>query len=187
VETLYPSFQGFNGANNSVYDTGIPTFTAWSMGVTAIKTDSGSGSGHLGVCGYGVNTGGGSAEDAAKAAIIFRVNTSVNWGCWNSTDSWLMGSGSASYIPYRLAYTHDGTTARKLYVNGTETVDNTVAQRPTSGDTFFCGASRSTGAEPFRGAQNFVYLRDGVLSAEWLAAEADNWLDPGSFYTVAES
>jgi hypothetical protein len=138
---------------------------------------------HLGVGGYGVNSGGGAAEDAAAAKIIFWVNTSVNWGCWNSTDAWLMGSGSTSNTPYRLAYTHNGTTARKFYVNGTETVDNTVAQRPTAGDTFFCGASRSTGAEPFRGAINFVYLRNGVLSANWLAAEAVNCITPASFYT----
>jgi hypothetical protein len=41
-------------------------------------------------------------------------------------------------------------------------------------------------AEMFRGAINLVYLRNGILSAEWLAAEAANWLDPGAFYSVAE-
>ena len=61
------------------------------------------------------------------------------------------------------------------------------AQRPTAGDTLFCGASRSTGNEPFRGAMNFVYLRNGVLSANWLAAEADNCIDPASFYTITEN
>jgi hypothetical protein len=155
------------------------------MGFTAVKTDNAAT--HLGVGGYGVNSGGGAAEDAAAAKVIFRVNTSVNWGCWNSTDSWLMGSGSTSDTPYRLAYTHNGTTARKFYVNGTETVDNTIAQRPTAGDTFFCGASRSTGAEPFRGAINFAYLRNGVLTANWLAAEANNCITPLSFYSITEN
>ena len=142
----------------------------------------------MGVIGYGVANGaGGAAEDAAKTATILRTNTSINWGLWNSSDSWLMGGGSASNQPYRLAATHDGTPSRKLYVDGVEVVDNTVAQRPTSGAMLFIGASRASAAETFRGAINLVYLRNGILSADWLAAEADNWLDPGSFYSVSES
>lgn len=186
AEDIYFGFQGFNGGGSAYAAT--TKHTSWTMGCSAVMSDLSSSTSHHGTLMYGPS-GDGATQDTNKTGIIYRTNTSINWGFWNSTDSWLMSGASAPAIDtiYRLACTHATTSERKFYVNGTATTDTTVVQKPTGADCYLSiGSSRQNStAEPFRGAIGLVYLRSGVLSADWLSAEASNWGNPSAFYTIS--
>jgi hypothetical protein len=48
------------------------------------------------------------------------------------------------------------------------------------------GAEDTTLAEELTGAVQHVYLRNQLLSHDWLAAEDKSWRTPSSFYTIGE-
>jgi hypothetical protein len=161
--------------------TGLTKFTQWSMGAHILLVNKPS---SRGVLSYYDATG---SSNTTRETLGYHSATD-RWGLWNSTDGWLDATAAGSpalNTVYRLNATHDGTTVRKAYVNGAAFTDNTVAQRPSGvGDALFVGASDSAGNEELAGRVNFAYLRSGVLTDNWIAAESSNWLTPSGFYTV---
>src|SRR5690606_14696684 len=95
-------------------------------------------------------------------------------------------SGGASR---RLHGQYNGTTARHVWVDGDlKVTDNTIIAR--SGDTLVVGAGWTTVTssftlESFIGSLWRIYLRLGIMSADWLAAEFASWESPSDFYMVA--
>jgi hypothetical protein len=168
-----------NGDGGHARQFGVTKFTQWSVGISGMinaKTSA------RGVVSYGDPTG---ALNTVRATLGWDNGTD-RWGVWNSTDLWL-DSNVAPVLStvYRLNATHDGTTQRKVYVNGTGFTDNGVVQKPSNvGTAVFLGCSDSAENNPTSGRFNFFYLRQGVLSADWIAAESSSWLTPSSFYSV---
>jgi len=127
-------------------------------------------------------------SDNFRATLAVR-SSSIKWGIWNSTDSWQTTSAVLPTIGLRrrLHHTQNGTTNRKLWIDGVlRTTDTGTAQRPgTSGDTMglFIGAEDTSAGERVFGSINYVYLRNGELSADWIAAEHKSW-ETDTFYTV---
>jgi hypothetical protein len=158
---------------------GISKFTQWSVGAHVSLAAK---SVNRGLISYYDQTG---SINTTRATLGYHLATD-RFGLWNSTDSWVDNTSSPSLDTiYRLNATHDGTTARKLYVNGTAFTDNTVAQRPSgTGDALYVGASDGAGTEASSARFNFAYIRSGILSADWIAAEASNWVTPSGFYSV---
>lgn len=186
AEEVYYGSLGFNGAGSAY--ASCSQFTSWTMGCSAVMSDI-STAAHHGTLMYGPS-GADATQDAGKTGIIYRINTDIHWGFWNQSNGWLMQSGTvpATDQLYRLAATQNGTTSRKLYVDGVEYIKSeSLSQRPTGADShlWIGGSRRASNNEPFRGAINYVYLRNGVLSAAWLAAEASNWNNPSAFYSSA--
>lgn len=163
-------------------DNGGAPLTSWTVGATAIVTDK---SANRPVLSYAAEQ---TTVDTDRETLVYRFSAGTDrWGIWNSTDSWLTGGASPSTATkYRLNLTKNSTTDRKLWINGSSTTDTTTATRPSGADTsLFVGRGTSNvSAELFIGRINFVYLRSGVLSADWLAAETSNWLTPSGFYTI---
>lgn len=83
-----------------------------------------------------------------------------------------------------LAY--DDTTARHGWYNGgSKITDNTITARGSTLDFAIFGAERETvNTNAWRGRVGLCYVRAGVLSDAWIAAEYLNWSNPAGFYTV---
>lgn len=126
---------------------------------------------------------------AAREALGVHDAATDKVGAWNSSDGWLDGATFASGdvgTLFRDNLVHDGTTDRKVYRNGALTgTDTGAATRPTgAGDTLLLGAESINAAEPWRGDLDFIYLRNGALTADWIAAEDSSWRSPSGFYTI---
>ncbi|QNH35026.1 hypothetical protein IG197_19945 [Aminobacter sp. SR38] len=89
---------------------------------------------------------------------------------------------------YRLHHTQNGTTDRNIYRNGVGTTDSGVVQKPSGASAvlLYILAEDNSLAECAKGSINFVYLRNGALSANWIAAEDKSWRTPATFYTIAD-
>lgn len=183
LATMYPNW--LNTLSTAPFrSSGLPKRTAWTMGVSVVPLMDSSTAALLS---YSDN----STTSANRATMGMRSTT--NYGVWNSTDSWLddvveYRHLNAIGVRRRLTHTFNGTTDRKIWKDGRlEATDNTVSQRPAgTGDTLFVGVEDSTPGERFMGLMNYVYLRNGVMSADWLFAEYMNW-DRGGFYSTSDN
>jgi hypothetical protein len=180
LAALWPGYLGLMGDTYAVA-SGISQLTSWTMGCNAViygKWQNGA------ILSYGRATGDGNSVRATLA----RRASPDEFGLWNTTDSWITSSADnpAEQQLYRLVATHHGTTIRRLFVDGVQVgTDSGVAQKPGSpGDALWIGVEDADLAEEFTGAIQHVYLRSGILSDDWLAAEDDSWRTPETFYSV---
>jgi hypothetical protein len=163
----------------------LPKRTTWTMGASVIGMSNGS---NLAILSYSDN----SATAGNRATVALRSGGQT-FGAWNSTDSWLNDSNLTNEINYvgqrhRVHHTFDGTTNRKLWKNGRlESTDAGTSQRPAgTGDTLFVGVEDSSPDERFLGLLDFIYLRNGELSADWLLTEYRSW-QLGIMYGVSDT
>jgi hypothetical protein len=122
-----------------------------------------------------------------RVTLAYRNSTSIGWGVWDPNNLWLMSSPLIDPTldqAYRLHAVYNGTTYRKMYVNGVEVAQNSITAAPAALDTVLIGQEDASAAEYFDGLVGFAYLYPGVLSADWIAAEYDNLNAPGDFYSV---
>lgn len=185
VLTVRPDFSRYgwlavNGGN--ALATGLPKRTSWTMG-TSLYPNSVSASNKT-LLSYGTN----NTTDANRATLSERGSANLFYAIWNSTDGFQNSSGAIPAIgtAVRMHHTQNGTTDRKIYQNGALVgTDTGTAQRPAStGDTLFIGAEDTSYSERMNGVLGHSYLRNGVLTADWLAAEYASWRQSG-FYTVS--
>lgn len=107
---------------------------------------------------------------------------------WNSTDlrmNWPNNPALGS--TFRAAMTHDNTVSRKGYFNGALSVtDLGCAVRPVTSTNyeFIMNATMIDSNYVGHAWYQHVWIRHEVLSDAWLAADAANMNNPGSFYTV---
>ena len=168
------------GGNGYLYLDSLTKFTTWTMGASVIP-DAGALSGDDHFISYGTT---GSTSNTYVATA--NLNSGV-YRLWNSTDGFLSGGPSgATGVRKRINYTHNGTTARTLFVDGAQAATGATAQRPgLNGDRLYIGTGVTGSTNSYDGKLNYAYLRSGVLSAAWLAAEYASWETPASFYTVS--
>lgn len=165
--------------------SGLHKRTAWTMGCT-VKI-SAIPSANRGILSY---TGDVTGSNSNRASLLAR-STGV-WTIWNSSDTFQNGSAIVSGdvgARRRLHHTQNTTVDRKIWlqgaVNGTDTG---AAQRPAGGSDgamyLYIGAEDNDHAERFDGKiGGIIYLRNGVMSADWLAAEQLSW-EGSTFYTI---
>lgn len=122
-----------------------------------------------------------------RATIGVRQSTN-RYSNWDTTNSWNDGATVSTNTPVRLHGIYNGATEKRLYVNGAlSATDNTVSAVGASNDSF-CVGEGGANSSYHLGDLGFVYLRLGVLSADWIAAEYLNLSDPGAFFgTSVES
>lgn len=174
-----PYFARFNAAN---YAYGaVSLFTSWTM-AASVHVDP------IGANGCILNYADASANNNTRATLAARETTPDQINLWDTNNSWLTTalSSPAEATEYRCVVTWNGTTERELFVNGASVgSDATVTQKPggASGHRLMIG--RTMTGEPLAGSVGFVYLRSGVLSDAWIAAENASWRTPDTFYTIA--
>lgn len=124
-----------------------------------------------------------SFGSSSNRVTIGNRQTGEVYTSFSADDSWLDGSAVSVGTAVRLAATYDGSTARKLYINGSLAgTDNTITSKAM--DTLVIGGGSASGAN-WRGRIGFAYVRRGLLSADWLAAEYSNLNAPASFYSIS--
>lgn len=159
----------------------VPVFTSWVIGASYIPRAATQGA----IVSYSVD----ETANTSRSTLVHRNGSSL--GIWNSTDTWLDPAGTTMALlnEYRGHMLHDGTTRRRIFFNGLlRGTDETVAQRPPAATTpiLFIGAEDASLSERVSGSINYVYLHDGLLSNEWIAAEGLSWLQPSMFYDVLD-
>jgi hypothetical protein len=183
LDIVYPNWAGFTQDGRIKIE--VPKFTSWTMGASLVISSKG-----------GINnsilsyTALGSSNSGYRSSLV-RRNSPDTIQLWNSSDSWLSTAYSSPALntKFRVVTTHDGTTKRELFVDGSSVgSDVGCSQRPGStGDGLYIGCQDETSsgsAEYLNGAVNFVYLKEGILSDDWILAEHLSWHDPNNFYSI---
>ncbi len=93
--------------------------------------------------------------------------------------------GTSTDFMVHLAY--DGTTARHAWYNGgSKITDSVIVARGSDLDFVIFGGERETSdTNSWRGRIGLCYMRNGVLSDAWIAAEYANYTD-AAFYSIVE-
>ena len=160
----------------------VPAFTSWVVGASYIPRAATQGA----IVSYSADV----TDNATRSSMVHRTSV-VGIDIWNATDGWAGATLTTLELlrQYRGHMLHDGTTLRKLFYNGTLRVtDSVVTQKPGAGVSpiLFIGAEDASLSERVSGSINYVYLHDGVLSDDWLAAEGVSWLWPSALYDVLD-
>lgn len=170
--------------NGYALATGLTRYTTWTMGASASIRAKGAGS--QGLVSY---TQSGSTDDAKRVTMAWRQSTD-RFGVWNQADSWLTATSAPTLDQrYRLHATYDGTTRREFFQNGvSQGVDLGITAMPhADANALYLGKSHAVADEFFDGVLGFVYIRNAILSDEWIAAEVSNLHAPESFYVCGPS
>lgn len=173
-----PGWLNIDGNGNALA-AGMSQLTNWTMGASIVPLNV---AGNGAILSYTPPV----SSNSFRASLVLRGLTG-QYGIWNSTDTWLEATSAPPSISsrHRLHHTQNGTVDRKIWVNGAlSATDTGVAQRPgNSGGTWslFIGGEDNDYSERMIGSINYAYLRNGVLSAGWLAAEYKSW-ETDTFY-----
>lgn len=154
--------------------------TSWTLGVTAILDSKAA---NRALLSFGLS---GSTDGTKRVSLTYR-QSSDRFGVWSNSDSWLLDTVSPTVgTAYRLHVANDGTSARRLYRNGALVATKSAPSgQPAAGaNALFVAKSDAGLNEPLIGQLGFAYLRAGVLSAGWIAAETSNLANPGGFVSV---
>jgi len=155
-----------NGSDSYFKALNVTRYTTWTLGVSASINGKGV---NKAIVTYGENN---QTDDTPRASLSYRTSTD-QWGIWNTTDTWLLNTGSPTVDRlYRFAMTYNGTTSRKLYVDNVQNTQAGNATRPgASANALYIGIEDATVGEDFTGTLGFLYLRNQELTANWLTAE----------------
>lgn len=129
-----------------------------------------------------------SAGTTNTRQVISYRDTGTTLAIWDTNNSWLNASPAINPTlnqAYRAHSVYNGTISRTLYVNGAQAATQAgIAAVPNALDTIRIMSEDTSELERWDGQVGFVYLRPGVLSAAWIAAEYSNLNAPGSFYSI---
>lgn len=111
-------------------------------------------------------------------------------GIWTPGDSWLHTPyNPAGYDQWRGGAQHVGTSTRSVWVDGSKTHDAGPVQAMPggSGAASLVVNNETLGGSSVTGAYyQHIWLRYEAMSDAWMAADAANMNDPGSFYSIVE-
>lgn len=159
---------------------GFPLRTSWTMGATSVLAKKATSNRAL--LSHSDNS-----DVNNNRATLAASSSRAKYATWNSTNAWLDDPGStpARLDNMRFHLTYNEAVARAIWRNGVMAASGATATRPVTGGTLFMGVEDTTGNEGLFGALARIYLRAGVMSADWLAAEYASWETPSAFYSVS--
>lgn len=174
---VYQDWRKLHGGDTAYAD--LPTFSTFTIATSFYWTTTNSQQGFVGVYNLASSAGARVAYDEGPDRL----------DAFATTDSWIvppLNDNPPAYSTRRVALKHDGTTERKLIINGAVAdTDATITANPggTGNARFLINGSRF-GFEADEAYYQYAYLRLGYLSDAWLAADGANMNTPTSFYTV---
>ncbi|MHA2343272.1 MAG: DUF2341 domain-containing protein, partial [Candidatus Hodarchaeales archaeon] len=110
-----------------------------------------------------------------KARITFGNGTNVDYVISDSDisdNTWT-----------HLVVTYNGSIL-KLYINGTEQIDESLLNLAYNSDNATIGANLNNIEQWYKGKIDELRLLNKTCSADWIATEYNNQYDPSSFYTI---
>jgi hypothetical protein len=125
---------------------------------------------------------------ANQRQVIAHRHTGVTVSIWDASNSWLDASPAVSSVGTvrRVHAVYDGTTSRRLFVDGTQRNSQLgIVALPASRTELRLTVEDDDVLEPFNGRIGFVYLRGSALTAAWIAGEYANLNSPNTFYAIA--
>lgn len=152
----------------SVQIDNVPEYTVWTIGVTGrIKNKSSNSA----LATYRDHVGGTTPND--RATVAYRV-AETSYGVWDDVNAWMMPSidfdpSTSDYCRFHMQY--DGSTGRYLYANGELIASQAGITSRTGFTSVNFGRDDADELEIYTGEIGFGYLRSGLLSADWIAAE----------------
>lgn len=157
--------------------------TAWTMGASGKITNK---SANRALVSYYDRVGATGTND--RATIAYR-SSSTTVAVWDDQNTWILPSpvfdpSTSTY--FRAHATYNGSTRRELFINGTSRGSQTSITAKTGLSDFALGFEDSTEGELWIGEIGFAYLRSGILSNDWLAAEYLNLNAPATFLDIVE-
>lgn len=176
-DDVYQDFRKLHSGDTAYAD--LPTFSTFSMGCTLYWTTTNSQQGFVGAYNIATTNGARIAYDEGPD----RIDT------FATTDSWIVppaNDNPPEFSTRRLALKHNGTTERKLHIDGALVdTDATITANPGgSGDARFVLNGSRVAFEAGSGYYQTVWLRMDYVSDAWMLADGDNNLNPSSFYTI---
>lgn len=193
ANSFVTSYEDFNedlfaGSGYSITTAAPPQIscaelTSWTMAASGKITSKTQ---NRALISYYDRVGGSGAND--RCTIAYRLS-GASIAQWDDTNTWMMPStafdpGTSDY--FRAAVTYQGSAKRELFINGTSRASQAPITARTGFSDLLIGADDADLNEVWQGEIGFAYLRSGVLSANWLAAEYLNLNAPGTFLDIAE-
>lgn len=118
-----------------------------------------------------------------------------NFALWSRSGVFALENGADGFlesvglkveidIPYVYVGQQDGTAARHGYLDGNIDITETSLQTQVpsgGGDEVFIGTNVDGTSDDFAGHHKYGYIRNGLLSAEWIRAEYVSWNQQAQF------
>ena len=170
------------GTNDGYFEaTGLTGSTTFTMAVSAKRSAAKQQS----LASYR-DFSAGTTNDRVTLAHRF-VTPNYRIEAWDNTNSWLSPGtpvNAATGTWNRVAVVYNGTN-RELYIDGVSKASQSgITARDAGFTAFSVGIDDTSAAESFDGDMAFAYIRHGVLSAAWLAAEHSMLSNPAGFYSI---
>lgn len=170
------------GTNDGYFEaTGLTGSTTFTMAVSAKRSAAKQQS----LASYR-DFSAGTTNDRVTLAHRF-VTPNYRIEAWDDVNSWLSPGtpvNAATGTWNRVAVVYNGTN-RELYVDGVSRASQSgITARDAGFTAFSVGIDDTTAGESFDGDMAFAYIRHGVMSAAWLAAEHSMLSNPAGFYTI---
>lgn len=171
------------GTNNGYFQaTGLTGSTTFTMSVSGAR----SAAKQAAMATYR-DLSAGSTNDRVTIAQRF-VTPNYRIEAWDDVNSWLSPGtpvNAATGVWNRVAVVYNGTS-RELFIDGTSRASQAgITPRDAGFSAFSIGIDDETNAESFDGDISFAYIRHGVLTAAWLAAEHLMLSNPAGFYDIS--
>lgn len=178
---------GFNnlGSASTTSHASFPLtgeYSTFTMGVSGRITDKTVS--NKTILTYYDHVGGGAGND--RTSIAYRV-ADTTFGVWDEVNLWLLPSVDFDPLTtdyFRIAVVYNGSTNRILYGNGAAIGTSGAITARTGFSALNVGRDDADNGEKFNGYFGYAFLRNSVLSADWMAADYANLNDPSNFYTV---
>lgn len=158
----------------------ITTGTTWTMRATGRRLDTTT------RVLAALHEGGSGSTNVVNMAWISGSGLRAGFDSSNSALNFASVPAPDASTDFMMHLAYDGTTARHGWYNGgSKVTDNTITARgSTLGFAIFGSERETVSTLGWRGRLGLCYVRAGVLSDAWIAAEHLNWSNPSAFYAI---
>lgn len=102
-------------------------------------------------------------------------------GHWDASNSWNSSTiNPAGYDRFRIGHCYNGTTERRVTVDGAFWKDAVITAMPNGGTDTRLKLGATNGEEYMQ----YVWYRSEYMSDDWMAADYDNMESPSTFYSI---
>lgn len=173
-----PGLQGWSRLNGVVTGYEKSKSTVFTMAVSWYGTPDIVGQSVIGIRSVG------TPND--RHMIYYNPPGTNGFSIWNPTNGYLYTSPrspASAYTKYRAAFGQNGTSARKLSVNGVKGSAGSSAAIPAASGNVRYEIAGGDNAKGY-GYYQFAWVRHEYMSDAWIDADYLSFANPSAFYTI---